>query len=198
MAPLKILALMAMLALARQQPKDGLIELTVRDAVTQKGLGAVRVEMVYLGPESPSTVTTFTDTEERMVARNLVHGNYVLRIGRDRYALPNARSPVPAFPKSVVIDSERKTYQLEGELAPVATVRGRVLDSNGTPLPKATVSLLTLGYLAGQRTFSTAIQAATVRVPTGDDGRHTRDRHEQDPSQSSGPGHRWTTNRPAT
>ena len=43
-----MLLLLALLWLVPQEPKDGLIELTVRDSVTHKGLAAVRVTMVYL------------------------------------------------------------------------------------------------------------------------------------------------------
>jgi 5-hydroxyisourate hydrolase-like protein (transthyretin family) len=153
MASSRMLLLVALLWLAPQEPKDGLIELTVRDSVTHKGLAAVRVTMVYLNADSPSTVTTFTDAEGRVTAPNLAYGNYVLRIERDNYAVSDVHSIVPSFPKTLVISSTQKKHPLDAEMTPIATVSGRVLYSNGDPFPRAEVSLLSMGYSGGQRTL---------------------------------------------
>ena len=76
MGPLRMLALATLLALTQQQPKDGSVEITLRDSITQKGIGAVRITLVFLSPDSIYTsMTLFTDPEGKVFVRNQPYGN---------------------------------------------------------------------------------------------------------------------------
>jgi hypothetical protein len=152
---IRVFGLATLLALTPQQPRDGSVEITLRDSLTHKGIPAVRAILVLTGP--PNNVTTlFTDSEGRAAARNLTYGNYVLRIESDFYR-PAVR--IPGTDNSSVnlsISSDRPTYRLETELKPIATLSGRVLYPNGDPFPRARVALLTETYSNGRRGFSNA------------------------------------------
>jgi hypothetical protein len=84
--------------------------------------------------------------------------------------LSDLRSFVPSFPRSLVISSAQKKHPLEAEMTPIATVSGRVLYFNGDPFPRAEVSLLSMGYSAGQRTLIPSVQSGTSRALTDDRG----------------------------
>lgn len=163
-----MLALATLLALAQQQPSDGSVEITLQDSITHKGIGAVRVTLVFLSPDSNYTTTTlFTDPEGRVVARNQPYGNYVLRIEKDGYRSAAPRPGVDGSSVTLSLGPGRPIYKLESELIPIATVAGRVLYSNGDPFPRARVSLLTVTYSSGRRGF--AIASTEGSQPETDD-----------------------------
>jgi hypothetical protein len=86
MTPFRMLVLAALLALAPQQPRDGSIEITVKDSLTRRGIPALQFTLVYFPGDSPTQSTShFTDGDGRLILRNLPHGGYVWRIETQRY-----------------------------------------------------------------------------------------------------------------
>jgi hypothetical protein len=158
---IRIPALAILLALTQQQPRDGSLEITVRDSVTHKGIPAVQVTLTLHAPEPPNIVRTFfTNSEGRVVAGNLEYGLYVMKLERDGYRAPGR--PTPNDNSSTInlwTGPERPKYEAEPELTPIATLTGRVLDPNRNPLPNVDVSLLPQTYRNGHRILSTDVRS---------------------------------------
>jgi protocatechuate 3,4-dioxygenase beta subunit len=149
MAPLRMLVLAALLALT-QQPRDGSVEITVKDSLTGRGIPAVQFTLVYFPAEPPNEVTThFTDGEGHLVIRNLPHGRYVWRMASQRYRPVARQIGTDGTELSFSIDSEQPKYQGEFDLAPIATLSGRVEYPNGEPFPGAKISLMAKAYRNG-------------------------------------------------
>jgi hypothetical protein len=150
MAPLRMLVLAALLAVIPQQPRDGSIEVTVRDTLTRRGIPAVQFTLVYFPAEPPNEVTThFTDGEGRLVLRNLPHGNYVWRMAGQGYRPAAGDLWGDGSERPFRIDLERPRYQIELSLAPIAALSGRVRYPNGDPFAGARLSLMTRTYRNG-------------------------------------------------
>lgn len=145
-----MLVLAALLALAEQQPRDGSIEITVKDSLTRRGIPALQFTLVYFPADSPTQSTThFTDGDGRLVLRNLPHGSYVWRLESQRYRPVARQLGSDSTAISFSIDFEKPKYQVELALAPVASVSGRVEYPNGDPFPRAKISLMSKAYRNG-------------------------------------------------
>jgi hypothetical protein len=170
MASFRMLGLLALLALTQQQPRDGIIEITARDSFTREGIPAVRATLTLLGSEPRDLGTTsFTDSQGRVVFRNLQHGLYVLKLEKERYRAVGSYWKDNPASIDTWIGPDQLRFQAGLELTTIATLAGRVLDSNGRPIPNADVSLMSDAYRLGQRAL--LISRAPPRASTQTDDR---------------------------
>jgi hypothetical protein len=165
-----LLGLPGQLPLTPQQSNDGVIEVTVRDAVTKAPVPGARVRFVTYRTPPPNVVTDVTaDENGRAVFKDLALGNYSVDAQREGY-VQNVLAMLS--PASLTLTETRRKIEFEVLLTRGAIVKGRVLGSDGNPVAKADVSLRALTWVLGRRGVSPLAVGQTAGV-TDDRGEYS-------------------------
>ena len=126
------------------------IEGNVLDAATRE---PVKKASVSLGGAVGLMATT--DASGHFAFRDLPAGKYTIRANSDKYPPPRPGIDVEQLVSiSLAADDQKNDVSLV--LTPGATVRGRVLDEEGTPMPGCSVTLMRFQETEDGRTFSSA------------------------------------------
>lgn len=125
------LLLAAALAACAFAQKTGTVAGTIRDSVTKSGVAGVEVHLFDKDFESKETTT---DSAGAFRLDRVPEGRYGLSLYREGYFAP-LTEPMGRLEVAFADGA----YAIERELTPLATLRGRILDPDGHPLPNAIV-----------------------------------------------------------
>jgi hypothetical protein len=96
---------------------------------------------------------TTSDAQGRFTFENLPLGRYTIQANREGYFAWPGGQALP-FPVAFLEIDSLQTQRITIDLAPGATVSGRITDPQGNPLTGVKVSAATLQYDSGRRVFS--------------------------------------------
>ena len=171
-------------------PEKATLSGTVVNSVTREPLARATV-LAEPGPGSPAASTT-TDDKGRFELVALEPGQYHLKARRNGYqeTYYGARR-VDSKGTAISLEPAQDANNLEIRLLPYAVVAGTVRDTDGEPIAGARVSLLSVVYHEGKRTFDTASRKETddlgqyrAIVPPGRYYVHAEPRNENDAHES--------------
>ncbi|HET9131343.1 MAG TPA: carboxypeptidase-like regulatory domain-containing protein, partial [Terriglobia bacterium] len=159
---MKGIGVIAILALLQQPPtpavpasqtekiKDGTITVNVFDSVTHNPIVGARVTFIYFQSPPPNIVTSVnSDANGQAIFKDLNEGRYGIGADKDGYV----STPTAAVTNTVELRAEKRKTDVTVNLVPGALITGRVLDPDGLPVAKATVSLSRLTYRNGLPTL---------------------------------------------
>jgi hypothetical protein len=132
------LSLTAQIRMQQMPPADqtgkGSIEGNVLDAATHEPIKKASVML-----NGRTSLTAITDATGHFAFRALPPGRYMIQAHSEKYPAPEAS--VEVEPQSVIAlaaDEQRRDVSLT--LIPGASVRGRIVDDEGNPMPRCTVT----------------------------------------------------------
>lgn len=183
---MRVVPLLAVLAIAdasfAEQARSSLtpgtsaISGVVMDALSNQPIKGCTVYVTYIvnfKPENGATATS--DSDGRYSFNNIADGEYVVTPFCDAHLSSCYRAPGTTPPRcdtvSVFVDQRRSN--IDFHFMPGAIARGRVVDTNGRPIPKATVRLgapLRDAYYSAPRPTETAVDGSfeLSNLPAGE------------------------------
>jgi protocatechuate 3,4-dioxygenase beta subunit len=161
----KLLLLLAFFLNPQDQPPEKCaISGTVVDALTGQPLGKVDVWVDTNGKqESKPVATGVTGAKGDFTIAGLDPGRYFLGGSRNGYldAYYGARRPGHGSRIAISLDAGQQVKDVALKLFPYSVVAGTVHDTDGEPLSGVTVSMWTVEFAPGGRTFSQAAERDT-------------------------------------
>jgi hypothetical protein len=150
---------------SRVQPGDGIIQVTVRDSATREPIQGARVTFTLSKPNIAPVVTDLNSDETgRIALRDPSFGIYWVDAQKDRYVWLSSLGA-----KRVVIDETTRKHDVEFLLDRSVTIRGRVVNPDGAPVPNEDVYPMQISYRQGRRTLvRVGSQASGVTDDRGD------------------------------
>ncbi len=127
----------------------GAAEGRVTDSVTHLGIAGAKVEVTAAEGNDDTVHSATTDIGGAFHVANLAPGKYAARFQRDGFGDPQSDDDVE---QPFAISGTTEPARLAVELTPRSTLRGRLLDADGRPLPGIRVQLLRLRYLGAYGT----------------------------------------------
>jgi len=112
------------------------IEGNVLDAVTREPVKQANVMLNGI----VSLIAT-TDTSGHFAFRDLPSGKYMISVYSEKYPPPRPGFAVDQY-VSISLSEDEQKHDLALTLTPGASVRGRILDEEGSPMPNCAVSLM--------------------------------------------------------
>jgi len=132
---------------------SGAVDGRVTDSLTHVGIPGVTVDVSALDGSGDTVYHATTDSAGLFRVPNLPAGKYEARFVRPGFGDPQSDDDtVRAFGIGAAGDSVR----VAAELTPRSTLRGRLLDPDGRPMPAVRVQLLRLRYLGAYGTDTDA------------------------------------------
>jgi protocatechuate 3,4-dioxygenase beta subunit len=123
---------------------SGAVDGRVTDSVTHLGIGGVKVEAMAAEGNGQTVYSATTDPGGAFHVANLGPGKYTARFQRDGFGDPQSDDDAE---RPFAISGPGETARVSVELTPLSTLRGRLLDSDGQPMPGIRMQLLRLHYL---------------------------------------------------
>jgi hypothetical protein len=119
---------------------------TLTDAITKAPIAGcnVRASLLSRSPTVMRNVSVTTGADGAYAFDGIAEGSYFLRIECPAHLSPLCLQPNdPAGPPcgSLTLFKDQEQSDLDFRLAPAATVRGRLVDSAGKPVPRAAVRI---------------------------------------------------------
>ena len=127
-----------------------MIEVTARNSATKSPFP--ERESLHLSTVATPNSVTYVNADQSGHAtfRDLAMGTYAVNAQRDAY-IDNIQA---TFRQPVIITADKKTFSVDVTLTRGATLAGHVLDPNGVPIARASVTLATLSYRNGRPTIA--------------------------------------------
>jgi hypothetical protein len=133
------------LSLARLPAQNsGAVDGRVIDSATHLGIGGVKVEVTAADGDGETVRSATTDAGGAFHVGLLAPGKYTACFQRDGYGDPQSDDDVEL---PFAIPGSGEPARLGVELTPRSTLRGRLLDADGRPMPRIRMQLLRLHYL---------------------------------------------------
>jgi protocatechuate 3,4-dioxygenase beta subunit len=132
LAPVLITAFIPLLFLFAEG--GAAVDGTVTDSVTNTGIGGVAVELTRDG-NTEGTYTAQTDVAGAFHFADIAPGDYIASFEKHGYA------SLQNFPVTQPVHVAGTAVRLQADLAALTTLRGRVLDNSGHPVPEIIVEM---------------------------------------------------------
>jgi hypothetical protein len=123
---------------------SGALDGCVVDSVTHLGIGGVKVEVTAAEGNGETVYSATTDPGGVFHVANLSPGKYTARFQRDGFGDPQSDDDAE---RPFAISGASEPARVSVELTPLSTLRGRLLDGDGRPMPGIHMQLLRLHYL---------------------------------------------------
>jgi hypothetical protein len=139
------------------KPEDyGRVEGIVTNATTGEPIRRAEVRLSPAerrGPEDPGSLTATTDNAGRFALAKVAPGRFVLRPTRNGF-VQKGSTPV-------TVSSGQSVLNLAITMLPQAVITGRVVDEEGEPIPRITVTAYRYAYPQGRKALVPAESATT-------------------------------------
>ena len=139
-AGLLVLLLLWFLLPALRAQSTGVVEGTVNNNVTRMGIAGAKVSLAL--EDGGASVSATSDAQGRFRVEGLAPGRYTATVEHNGFADPQSDE----LAKAKFTIGGGDTAPVQVELMPRATLRGRLLDADGKPMPGIQVQLLRLRY----------------------------------------------------
>ena len=135
---------MALSVLRVAAQSSGAVDGRVTDSATHLGIGGVKVEVTAEEGSSAAVASVLTDAGGGFHVAGLAPGKYSATFRRKGFGDPQSDDDLEL---PFAVSGTGEAARLAAELTPLSTLRGRLLDADGRPMPGIHMQLLRLHYL---------------------------------------------------
>src|SRR5277367_6751476 len=136
-------------AAQKKEEEKGRIVGRVTNVVTDEPLKKARVDAYDSGGRKMENTRTVTDSQGKFVLYDLAPGSYAVNVTRNGFVSPSYGERGAG---TIVTVSPGGTSEVAIKLVPQSVVVGRVVDEDGEPMARMTVSLVRFTWINGKRT----------------------------------------------